>query len=105
VLWVFFAAAGHQFRKVQNSKRNPASAVAPKATANLQAYCNLTCDARPGNGLTQLRQQSLNHVIVSRSREKIALDLFKAESARTKNPLGGEFCFWPKILKVKYATL
>jgi hypothetical protein len=35
----------------------------------------------------------------------IVLDLFTAESARTKNPLGGEFCFWPKILKVKYATL
>lgn len=39
------------------------------------------------------------------SRGQQILDLFTAESARTKNPLGGEFCFWPKILKAKYATL
>jgi hypothetical protein len=59
-----------------------------------------TGDARPGKMLTQPYQQKLESHDLDTSREQIALDLFTAESARTKNPLGGEFCFWPKILKV-----
>lgn len=85
---------------------HPASAVAPEALQLLQLRCATGEPADSAAPWLGLEEASPYHLTMYHVADRSSWpDLFMAESARTKNPLGGEFCFWPKILKVKYATL